>query len=213
MLADSLLILTVAWLYSLEAADPYERRDISTSPNHTQSLHATDRIVSQQVLQCEDLRVSSVFAVIDRVYPSLELHDLCHLYRSQVVNCAAFPFIRPLFILFSPVSVSTPNCSMDFTFGGKYHLEEELAIGGCGSFLPFFCFVFSLNLFGTVAVFYGVHGLESLSYMLVYFLRGTLPWRKLKAATVAGTWDLICDAKLSVGSALHRSTPRVCNVA
>ncbi len=38
---------------------------------------------------------------------------------------------------------------------------------------PFFLFVFSLNLFGTVAVFYGVHGLESLSYMLVYFLRGT----------------------------------------
>src|SRR6266702_6493417 len=50
--------------------------------------------------------------------------------------------------------------------------------------------------------------LESLSYMLVYFLRGTLPWRKLKAATVAGTWDLIRDAKLSVGSALHARLPR-----
>ena len=24
---------------------------------------------------------------------------------------------------------------MDFTFGGKYRLEEELAIGGCGSFV------------------------------------------------------------------------------
>jgi hypothetical protein len=23
---------------------------------------------------------------------------------------------------------------MDFTFGGKYRLEEELAIGGCGPF-------------------------------------------------------------------------------
>jgi hypothetical protein len=23
---------------------------------------------------------------------------------------------------------------MDFTFGGKYRLEEELAIGGCGEF-------------------------------------------------------------------------------
>ena len=50
--------------------------------------------------------------------------------------------------------------------------------------------------------------LESLSYMLVYFLRGTLPWRKLKAATVAGTWDLIRDAKLSTGSALHAGLPR-----
>ena len=26
---------------------------------------------------------------------------------------------------------------MDFTFGGKYRLEEELAIGGCGSSVPF----------------------------------------------------------------------------
>jgi casein kinase I family protein HRR25 len=50
--------------------------------------------------------------------------------------------------------------------------------------------------------------LESLSYMLVYFMRGTLPWRKLKAATVAGTWDLIRDAKLSIGSALHAGLPR-----
>jgi casein kinase I family protein HRR25 len=50
--------------------------------------------------------------------------------------------------------------------------------------------------------------LESLSYMLVYFLRGTLPWRKLKSATVAGTWDLIRDAKLSNGSALHAGLPR-----
>ncbi|KAI9450485.1 kinase-like protein [Lactarius psammicola] len=39
-------------------------------------------------------------------------------------------------------------------------------------------------------------------------LRGTLPWRKLKAATVAGTWDLIRDAKLSIGSALHAGLPR-----
>ena len=49
--------------------------------------------------------------------------------------------------------------------------------------------------------------LESLSYMLVYFLRGTLPWRKLKAATVAGTWDLIRDAKLSAGPELHTVLP------
>jgi hypothetical protein len=27
---------------------------------------------------------------------------------------------------------------MDFTFGGKYRLEEELAIGGCGSSLVLF---------------------------------------------------------------------------
>ena len=31
----------------------------------------------------------------------------------------------------------SPN-SMDFTFGGKYRLEEELAIGGCGSLVLYF---------------------------------------------------------------------------
>jgi len=46
---------------------------------------------------------------------------------------------------------------MDFTFGGKYQLEEELAIGGCGSSL-FSCGVSSILIgTGTGTVFYGVH--------------------------------------------------------
>ncbi|KAH8991880.1 kinase-like domain-containing protein [Lactarius hatsudake] len=69
------------------------------------------------------------------------------------------------------------------------------------------------SLFASINTHLGIEAsprddLESLSYMLVYFLRGTLPWRKLKAATVAGTWDLIRDAKLSVGPALHAGLPR-----
>jgi hypothetical protein len=36
------------------------------------------------------------------------------------------------------LSPCRPINSMDFTFGGKYRLEEELAIGGCGSFTLYF---------------------------------------------------------------------------
>lgn len=34
--------------------------------------------------------------------------------------------------------------------------------------------------------------------MLVYFLRGTLPWRRIKGDTITTTWDLIRDKKLEV---------------
>lgn len=50
MFADSLLMLTVAGLSTLEAADPNEGRDISTSPNHRRSLHEAYRLVGGQVL-------------------------------------------------------------------------------------------------------------------------------------------------------------------
>lgn len=44
--------------------------------------------------------------------------------------------------------------------------------------------------------------------MLIYFLRGTLPWRKLRAPTVAQTWDLILQAKLdALGPLLPESPP------
>ncbi len=47
--------------------------------------------------------------------------------------------------------------SMDFTFGGKYRLEEELAIGGCGSFVLYFAKENELILNELGTVFYGVH--------------------------------------------------------
>ncbi|KAI6012247.1 kinase-like protein [Pisolithus marmoratus] len=49
--------------------------------------------------------------------------------------------------------------------------------------------------------------LESLAYMLIYFLRGTLPWRKIRAETVAATWDAIYEAKVHALGAVTARIP------
>ncbi|KIM87764.1 hypothetical protein PILCRDRAFT_260501 [Piloderma croceum F 1598] len=49
--------------------------------------------------------------------------------------------------------------------------------------------------------------LESLAYMLVYFLRGTLPWRRIKGENISATWDLIRDKKLEVEPLLTVGLP------
>ncbi|KAH7919910.1 hypothetical protein BV22DRAFT_1107911 [Leucogyrophana mollusca] len=49
--------------------------------------------------------------------------------------------------------------------------------------------------------------LKSLAYMLTYFLRGTLPWRKTKGATVSATWDAIHAAKLAALPLLTAGLP------
>lgn len=69
------------------------------------------------------------------------------------------------------------------------------------------------SLFASINTHLGIEcsprdDLESLAYMLIYFLRGTLPWRKIKSTTVAGTWDLIRDAKLAAESTITHNLPR-----
>jgi len=49
--------------------------------------------------------------------------------------------------------------------------------------------------------------LESLAYMLIYFLRGSLPWRKTKGETADETWDLIRDKKLAMEGLLTVGLP------
>lgn len=43
--------------------------------------------------------------------------------------------------------------------------------------------------------------------MLIYFLRGTLPWRKVKGSSVSETWDLIRDKKLETEAVLTVGLP------
>ncbi|KAF9810273.1 hypothetical protein IEO21_07041 [Rhodonia placenta] len=79
-----------------------------------------------------------------------------------------------------------------------YNQDEHHGVGTC--------------LFASINTHLGIEcsrrdDLESLAYMLIYFLRGTLPWRKIKAQTTEETWDLIRDKKLETEEFLTVGLP------
>ncbi len=79
-----------------------------------------------------------------------------------------------------------------------YHQDDHHGVGTC--------------LFAAISTHLGIDcsrrdDLEALAYMLIYFLRGTLPWRKVKGSTVSETWDLIRDKKLETEAVLTVGLP------
>jgi casein kinase I family protein HRR25 len=68
------------------------------------------------------------------------------------------------------------------------------------------------SLFAAIHTHLGIESsrrddLESLSYMLIYFMRGTLPWKKIKGNTITETWDLIRDKKVETEPLLTVGLP------
>lgn len=42
--------------------------------------------------------------------------------------------------------------------------------------------------------------LESLGYVLMYFLRGSLPWQGIRASTEEEKWALVLEKKMSISA-------------
>ncbi|ESK86328.1 casein kinase i [Moniliophthora roreri MCA 2997] len=128
--------------------------------------------------------------------------------------------IKPANFVMGRASPSTPTSEttvniIDFGLAKKYrdpltgehipYYQNDNGLHGVGT-----------SLFASLNTHLGIESsrrddLESLAYMLIYFLRGTLPWRKLRAPThppagvdpatynpTTHTWNLIRDAKLKV---------------
>ena len=79
-----------------------------------------------------------------------------------------------------------------------YHQDDHHGVGTC--------------LFAAINTHLGIEcsrrdDLEALAYMLIYFLRGTLPWRKIKGSTVSETWDMIRDKKIETEAVLTVGLP------
>jgi casein kinase I family protein HRR25 len=101
------------------------------------------------------------------------------------------------------------NLHIPFSQDGKHGVGTSLFAAiythqGIGAFILFYSSSFT-NIDSTECS--RRDDLESLSYMLIYFLRGTLPWKKIKASTTSQTWDLIRDKKIETEPFLTAGLP------
>ncbi|KAA1470999.1 kinase-like protein [Dentipellis sp. KUC8613] len=155
--------------------------------------------------------------VIDLLGPSLEdLFKMCNRHFSlKTVLLLADQLISRLEFIHSHDLVHRDIKPANFVMGTRraahlvnvidFGLAKKFRDSRTGAHIPYHQdphHGVGTSLFASINTHLGIEAsprddLESLSYMLIYFLRGTLPWRKLKSTTVAGTWDLIRDAKLA----------------
>ncbi|KAI0791370.1 kinase-like domain-containing protein [Abortiporus biennis] len=166
--------------------------------------------------------------VIDLLGPSLEdLFRMCNkswslktvlLLADQLISRIQYIHSRDLvhrdvkpanFVMGTGRNASSVNV-IDFGLAKKYRDPRN------SLHIPYKqddCHGVGTSLFAAINTHIGVESsrrddLESLAYMLIYFLRGSLPWRKLRGSSIAETWSLILEKKLETAELLTVGLPK-----
>jgi casein kinase I family protein HRR25 len=166
--------------------------------------------------------------VIDLLGPSLEdLFKMCNRHFTlKTVLMLADQLLERIAFIHSRDFVHRDVKPANFVMGTgpSSHLANVIDFGlakkfrdvKTGAHIPYKqedCHGVGTSLFASINTHVGIESsrrddLESLAYMLIYFLRGTLPWRKLRAPTVDETWDTIRDSKLASADLLTVGLPK-----
>ncbi|CAL8123511.1 unnamed protein product [Orchesella dallaii] len=133
--------------------------------------------------------VKTVLMLADQILTTLEfLHEMSFIHRD----------IKPENFMMGRGSKKHKVFMIDFGFGKKYRDPRTLQHTALSRYN---------NLVGTVHytsvnMHQGIEGsrrddLESLAYMLIYFLRGDLPWQDIKGRNKKQRYDSIMECKLA----------------